>query len=112
MVLQSLHLIVKSLAGDAKEFSGLGEVAVTVVDGTADMFLLHLVETDNLVFHVEYILQLMYQFVVVPRLGNEVGSTVLQSLDRQVHVGVGRQEDDRRLRMLFMDGPKPEESFT
>ena len=75
------------------------------------MFLLHLVETDNFILHVEYILQLVYQFIVVPRLSDEVGSTVLQSLDRQVHVGVGRQQDDRRLRMLLMDGPKPEESF-
>ena len=84
---------------------------MTVVDGTTDMLFLHLVKTDDLILHVEHIFQFTHQVVVIPGLGDEVGSTVFQSLDSQVDIGIGSQQYDRRLRMLLTDGPKPEQSF-
>ena len=42
-----------------------------MVDGTTDVFLFHLIEADDFVLHIEHILQLAYQFIIVPRLGEE-----------------------------------------
>ena len=84
---------------------------MTMVDGATDMFLLHLVEADDFVLHVEHILQFVNQFIVVPRLGDEVGRSVLQPLYCQIDISVCSQQYDWRLRMLLTDGSKPEQTF-
>ena len=82
-----------------------------MVDGTAYVLLFHLIETDDFVLHIKHILQLAYQFIIVPRLGDEVGRSVLQSLYSQIYIGVCSQQYDGSLRMLLADGPKPKQSF-
>ena len=48
-----------------------------MVDGTTDVLLFHLIETDDFVLHIDYILHLAYRFIIVHRLGDAVGRSSL-----------------------------------